>query len=318
MYHHFGVDKYPSTSIRLEQFEQHIQFLEQQGFHILPLMTVLKALQEGESVPDKTVVITMDDAYKSVYTEAYPRLKQRGWPFTVFVSTDYIDKHYSNYMSWDQMREMVQHGASFGNHSRSHEHFVRRHTDENDAAWRQRVRNDITYAQQRLKKELDNVIDVIAYPYGEYSLPLAQEIHTLGFMGMGQHSGAIGPTSDFRFLPRYPMAESFGDPDEFKTKVMSLAMPLQQTPQVDPVITETRPILKLKLDKSVAPLKQLTCYASGQGRIEIQKLNDYEYSVQAKDDLPAGRSRYNCTAPSPQAGRFYWFSQPWIRPGGTD
>jgi biofilm PGA synthesis lipoprotein PgaB len=318
MYHHFGVERYPSTNIRLGQFEQQLQYIADNGFQVLPLMTVLETLQSGKPLPDKTVVITMDDAYKSVYTQAYPRLKKRGWPFTVFVSTDYIDKHYSNYMNWDEMREMQTHGASFGNHSRSHVHLIRRLADEDETQWRQRVSADIRSAQQRLTEELNQVVKVIAYPYGEYNLALADEVKSLGMFGMGQHSGAMGSNSDFRFLPRFPMSEKYGAMDQFRNKIMSLAMPLQQTPDIDPVTTAPRPVLKLQFDKQHARLKNLACYASGQGRIEVQWLNDEEAEVQADSDLPPGRSRYNCTAPSSEAGRFYWFSQPWIRPGSTD
>ena len=101
----------------------------------------------------------------------------------------------------------------------------------------------------------------------------------------------------------------------FKIKVMSLAMPLQQTPQIDPVTAETRPMLTVQLNQ---PLTQLACYASGQGKIDVQWQDDNTFSAQAGSDLPAGRSRYNCTAPSAEPGRFYWFSQLWIRPGGIE
>lgn len=315
MYHHFGEPRHPSTNIRIEQFEQHLQFLEQNGFQVLPLATILKAIQNNQALPNKSVAITMDDAYRSVYSEAYPRLKQRGWPFTVFVSSDYIDKDYSNYMSWPQMREMEQYGASFGNHSRSHDYLIRHHKDETEAAWQQRIHDDIAYAQQRLRDELKKPIDVIAYPYGEYNLAIANIIQQLGLIGMGQHSGAIGPASDFRFLPRFPMNENFGEMDGFKNKIMSLPMPLQLTPQIEPVISEARPMLKVELKQ---PLKQLTCYASGQGKIQTQWLDKKTLTVQANSDLPAGRSRYNCTAPSSEPGRYYWFSQLWIRPGGIE
>ena len=100
MYHHFGESQHPSTNIRIEQFEQHLQFLEKNDFKVLPLDDALQAIQNNKPLAEKIVVITMDDAYRSVYSEAYPRLKQRGWPFTVFVSSDYIDKGYSNYISW--------------------------------------------------------------------------------------------------------------------------------------------------------------------------------------------------------------------------
>jgi len=135
---------------------------------------------------------------------------------------------------------------------------------------------------------------------------------------MGQHSGAMGSNLDFRFLPRFPMSEKYGVMKQFRNKILSLAMPLQQTPVIDPVTAAARPVLKLQFDKQHARLKNLACYASGQGRVEVQWLSDKEVKVQADSDLPPGRSRYNCTAPSDEAGRFYWFSQPWIRPGSTD
>lgn len=312
MYHHFGDDRYPSTNIRIEQFEQHLEFLETNNFQVLALDTVLNALQSNQALPDKTVVITMDDAYLSVYQEAYPRLKQRNWPFTVFVSTDYIDKQFSNYMSWAQMQEMQQHGASFGNHTRSHDYLIKRKKDENKHAWEQRIRDDLNHAQKSLHDELANVIQVVAYPYGEYDLALAQIIESLNLIGMGQHSGAMGATSDFRFLPRFPMNESYGDMKGFKSKVMSLAMPLTKTPEIDPVTTISAPILRLELSSQHPPLKQLNCYASGQGKIELQWHDEHSFTTQANNALPLGRSRYNCTAPSSQAGRYYWFSQPWI------
>ena len=315
MYHHVGEPDHPSTNIRIEQFEQQLHFLEQNGFQVLALDKALKAIKNHRGLPDKSLVITMDDAYRSVYSEAYPRLKQRGWPFTVFVSSDYIDKGYSNYMTWQQMREMEQHGASFGNHSRRHDYLIRRLENETFAAWQKRIRDDINFSQQRLQNELKNVVKIIAYPYGEYNLDITTIIQQLGLIGMGQHSGAIGPASDFRFLPRFPMNEKFAEMSGFKNKVMSLAMPLLQTPQTDPVTSETRPTLKIELKQT---LKQLACYASGQGKIQIQWLNKTSFSVQANNDLPAGRSRYNCTAPSTEAGRYYWFSQLWIRPGGIE
>ena len=312
MYHHFGDDRYPSTNIKLEQFEQHLHFLETNGFQVLALEAVLDALQSNKSLPDKTIVITMDDAYVSVYQEAYPRLKKRNWPFTVFVSTDYIDKRFSNYMTWEQMREMQQHGASFGNHTRSHNYLIKRKHDESEKAWQQRIRDDVNHAQKRLNEELNNVIRVFAYPYGEYDLALVKIIDTLNFIGIGQHSGAMGPTSDFRFLPRFPMNESYGEMTGFKSKVMSLAMPLIKTPEIDPVTTTPAPLLRVELSPKHSPLKQLNCYASDQGKIEIQWIDQYTFTTQASNDLPIGRSRYNCTAPSEQTGRYYWFSQPWI------
>ncbi|MDH5410757.1 MAG: polysaccharide deacetylase family protein, partial [Alphaproteobacteria bacterium] len=94
MYHRFGEDIYPATNVRIEQFEAHITELTKGPYTVLPASEIVAALQSGKELPDRTVGITIDDAYLSVYTEAWPRLKAAGLPFTLFVATDAVDKGY--------------------------------------------------------------------------------------------------------------------------------------------------------------------------------------------------------------------------------
>ena len=63
MYHRFGEDRYPSTNIRIEQFESHLDMLASGGYHIWPLSKIVDHLQQGLDMPDKTIAITIDDAY---------------------------------------------------------------------------------------------------------------------------------------------------------------------------------------------------------------------------------------------------------------
>ncbi len=64
-------------------------------------------------------MITIDDGWKSVYTDAYPILKETGFPFTVFPYTKFITGRGSA-MSHDQIQEMLDNGATLGSHSVSH------------------------------------------------------------------------------------------------------------------------------------------------------------------------------------------------------
>ena len=121
MYHRIGESNFPTTNVRIDQFEAQLQFLQQNNFQVWPLAKIINHLQQNKPLPDRTIALTMDDAYLSIYTQAYPRLKALGWPFTVFVTTDYIDKKLPDFMNWEQMREMEKHGASFGNHSSRHD-----------------------------------------------------------------------------------------------------------------------------------------------------------------------------------------------------
>src|SRR5437762_8991612 len=66
-YHRFGEDDVPTTNIRLAQFEAHLAELKKSKYTVLPLADVIAALREGRALPDRTVAITIDDAYTSAY-----------------------------------------------------------------------------------------------------------------------------------------------------------------------------------------------------------------------------------------------------------
>lgn len=317
MYHHFGEEKHPSTNIRLEQFDAHLGYLQTAGYQILPLEEIVRAIREGKSLPERTAAITVDDAYLSVYTAAYPRLKQRGWPFTVFVATDAVDQRLPAFMTWGQMREMQANGVTFANHSSSHSYLIRLRKGETRRQWRQRVRQDIEQAQSRLWEELRVRPTLFAYPYGEYDRRLAEIVSELGLTAFGQQSGAVGPFSDPRALPRFPMAEQFAAMDQFRLKAASLALPVRDVKPWDPVLKDrTPPTMVVTLAESDADLARLQCFG-GDGAVMEPVWLDKEprrFMVTAAKPLPPGRSRYNCTAPSSRSGRYYWFSHLWIVP----
>lgn len=317
MYHRFGEDRYPSTSVNLEQFDAHLDHLEEAGYQVWPLARITEHLANGRTVPDRTVAITIDDAYRSVYDEAYPRLRERGMPYTVFVAADAVDEGQSSIMSWDQMREMQRNGATFANHSASHDYLVRMNDDESEADYRKRIRADLERGQKRLEDELgkDNIPPVFAYPYGEYNAIVAGIVQDMGYTAFGQHSGAIGAHNDRRALPRFAMAVAYAEIDDFRQKAAAKAMPVTRISPWNPVVDSANPpVMQIELAEGAARLNQLACFVSRQGRVEPYWENQDRqvFSVTPPEALPTGRSRYNCTAPSDEAGRFYWFSQQWI------
>jgi peptidoglycan/xylan/chitin deacetylase (PgdA/CDA1 family) len=128
MYHRFGEDEYPSTSIKLEQFEAHLAELKSGGYTVMALPDIVKALEKGTALPDRTIALTIDDAYLSVYEDAWPRLKKLGLPFTLFVATDPVDQGIQGYMSWSQIRELSKSGVAIGSQTASHLHMATANT----------------------------------------------------------------------------------------------------------------------------------------------------------------------------------------------
>lgn len=315
MYHRFGEARHPSTNVTMEQFAQHLDFLERENFEVWPLPRIVRWLDEGRAVPDKVAAITIDDAYASVHARAFPLLKERGMPFTVFVSTDAVDRGLGDFMSWEQLRELKAAGATIANHSATHDYLVRQKETESDAARLARVRADIERAQRRLQEELGDDINaaprLFAYPYGEYDQVLADMVKAMGYVAFGQHSGALGRHSDTRALPRYPVNERYAAMNDFALKARSLPLPVLSVSPWDPLVKgRVAPELVLELGESDADLGRLACYFEGKPMQLSREGKTLRVSTDA--ELPAGRSRYNCTAPHRDGGRWFWFSQPWI------
>ena len=312
MYHRFGESKYPSTNIKLEQFEAHLEYLKQNGYKVVPLSEIVSNISKGSPIPEKSVAITIDDAYKSVYTQAFPRLKAKGFPFTVFVNTASIDNDSKNYMSWSEMREMKAHQAEFANHSTSHDYLLPK-DNESKEQWQKRLRDEVENAQHRLQEELGDSTNknpkLLSYPFGEYTLESAEFIKSLGYIGITQTSGSLDKYSDHRFLPRFPMAELFGDMEGFVLKLKTLPLPIKEVSSKEPlVVSKNPPILEIELKY---PLENIGCYLSNGEPLIVKHISKTKIEIKAKQRLQSPRDKYTCTA-QVDKGRWYWYSHLWI------
>ncbi len=316
LYHHVAVDTPASTSLSPALFAAQLEYLAGGGHQVRALPAIVDSLRQGRRLPDLTVGLSFDDGYESVYTEAFPRLKARGWPFTVFVCPEAIDHRRGPVLGWDQLREMAAAGATIANHGLRHDHLQWRRDGESDKAWAERVRAELLTAQARIVEEIGTAPPLLAYPYGEYD-PLLQElVAELGWTAFGQQSGALGETADFTLLPRFPMAGPYGALAGFGDKVRSLPLPVVALSPASPLIAQSaaRPVLRVTLDPAAGKDWQLQAFASGQGDAEIIWIDRVAgvFEVRAYKPLQPGRSRYNITASHGESGRYHWFSQTWI------
>ena len=300
MYHRFGETGLPSTNIRIDQLEAHIAELTSGRYTVLPLPEIVAALNENRPLPERTVGISIDDAFASVHAEAWPRLKAAGLPFTLFAATDPLDKGLPDYMSWDQLREMVSGGGvTVGHHSARHGHMPRQSAADNRA--------EIARASARFQEELGAVPELFAYPYGELGLELRDVVAVAGFKAaFGQHSGAAGRTADLHMLPRFPLNEAYGDMGRFRLVVNSLPLPVEDVTPADPLIgaDNNPPFYGFTVLKGVKGLSALNCFAS-QNELTVERLGERRIETRLAQALPPGRSRINCTMPGPE-GRWRW------------
>lgn len=316
MYHRFGEDSLPSTNIRLDQFDRHLEILSSGDYNVVPLDEVIEAFRTGTPLPDRTVAITIDDAYRSVYREGWPRLREAGLPFTVFVNTDAVGGG-PNSMTWDEIRELADAGVDIGAHSAGHGHLP--FMDGGS------IEDDFARMTARFNAELGFVPTIYAYPYGEYSRELAEMVEAAGYQAaFGQHSGVAYAGADLFTLPRFALNERYGEPERFDLIVNALPLPAVDIVPDGMLIAENLgdnnpPLIGFTVTNSTGSLDQLNCFASNGADAEIERLGSDRVEIRLAEPLPPGRSRLNCTLPvENSAERWRWLGLPFLLPGGSE
>lgn len=307
MYHRFGEGDHPSTNTTLEQLDAHIKALNEGDYTVLALPEIVKRLKAGEGFPAKSVGVSIDDAYRSVYTEAWPRFKKAGIPFTLFVATDPVNRGLSRYMTWDMIREIAADPlVTIGSQTATHLHMI--------ASSDQRNIEDLETSNARFREELGFQPNLIAYPYGEFADNVVRIVKDQGFIaGFGQHSGAFGAGTDIYRLPRFAMNESFGDVSRLRTAAGTLPLPVTDAVPADTVVDPgaNPPNVGFTLPDGFPRADQLACFSNHEGKLKIERLGP-RVEVRMTQKLPQGRTRLNCTVPASGeglGGRWLWFGQ---------
>ena len=303
MYHRFGETKYPTTNIRLEQFDAHLERLQSGDFTVWPLPRIVEYLQTGQPLPDRTVAITIDDAYLSVYEEAWPRLKALNMPFTVFVATQPIDANRYGYMSWDQIRELQAGGVTIGSQTRTHPHMHKISIE--------RSKSEIAESNARFIAELGMRPDLFAYPYGEYDMAVIEAVKQAGFTAaFGQNSGIAHGYNGFFELPRFAMNEQYGTLSRLDLAINGLPLKVDQITPEDVILDQNPPIYGFTLAPDMDKRKQLRCFNSIYGKLDVTIMGR-SAEIRLPGPLTGKRARINCTMPG-YDGRWRWFGRQFL------
>ncbi len=300
MYHRFEENKYPSTNIKINDFLQHLEIIENNNMLFVNPKNFENELRNNKN--KRKILLTIDDGFSSFYENAWPILKQKKIPFILFVSTREVGAF--NYMSWEQIREIEKEDfVEIGNHSHTHEYLV----DEN----KQIIISDIKKSISIFEKELGKNSDFFSYPFGEYSLEFKNIIKSLGFKyAFGQHSGVMDETKDFFELPRFPINEKYGEIKRFNSLTKTLPFKYKQIIPYEKYLVQSKnpPKVKISFYENIDNLKSLNCY-SNEGnkwrKSDIKFENDSTLNININEKFLGERGRINCSLRD-QSGFWRW------------
>ena len=163
-----------SLAIDPEDFDWQMKYLVDHGYHTISPDELYAFLEGKGTLPDRPVLITFDDGYVDNYTNAYPILKKYNLKATIFIVTGFVSER-KGYLTWDQLREMEQHGITAQSHTVTHAPLPEL-SDE-------RIREELIVSKQQAEAELGHPIEFIAYPTG---------VHDLHIVGIAKEAGYKG------------------------------------------------------------------------------------------------------------------------------
>ena len=207
--------KMKALTIPVAQFEKEMQAVKDGGFSVIGMQDFLAWRRGEKNIPHKSCVITIDDGWISGYTNAWPILKQHGYPFTMFIYVNYVGSGGKS-LSWAQLAEMRDAGVDIQCHTYSHSNLrapgtgVDRHTADlvrKDLAalgpdgW---LRKEIIDSKKVLEQQLGIRVNAIAYPFGIYSAKVRALVKEAGYeAGFTVYGQRLSRSSPFDELGRY-------------------------------------------------------------------------------------------------------------------
>jgi len=298
MYHRFNENKYPSTNIQMDIFEKQMEIIKEQDYEFYDPKNFVKEFEKIKE--NKKILITIDDAFKSFYTEAWPFLKEKKIPFILFVSTEPIGKY--GYMNWDEIKEIDNSDFGYiGHHSHTHEYLI----DMSDKEFE----NDIETATKIFKDQLGYVPNIFSYPFGEYSLYMKKYISKNFKIAFGQHSGIIDVNKDKFELPRFPINEKYGELKRFKSIINYMPLEFKTLIPEEKMINQNNnpPKLSIEFFDKQKNIDKITCYSNDGGNWKKSNLKIEQNTLILNFDekfLPR-RGRINCSLND--NGKWRWF-----------
>ena len=186
MYHHFDPECQNGVTAAPAVFEQQMILLKNQGYTSITTQDLI-AISKGEkTMPEKPIMITLDDAYESNYQYVYPVLKKLNMKATIFVITSFIEHPEVDTisipkMTWARMKERSDSGlVAFQSHTNNLHYSAGgngaintrikiNRVFETTEQYEERIYNDLVQSKQILEEKLGKSVSSFAYLGGFYS-----------------------------------------------------------------------------------------------------------------------------------------------------
>lgn len=156
-----------------ENFDENVKTLLDVGYTFITLEDLYRYNKGQIGLPEKVIIITMDDGQIGCYTDAFPVLKKYQVPATIFIVNKLVGTE--DYFTWEQAKEMYDSGLV-----KIHCHGY--HHSEYSSVGKEKLISDYTKSHQEIEQYMgEKVQKIMAYPAGKSSADTIRWLKEIGF-----------------------------------------------------------------------------------------------------------------------------------------
>ncbi|MDD5668730.1 MAG: polysaccharide deacetylase family protein [Candidatus Omnitrophica bacterium] len=193
-------------SIQKDVFERQMKFLKENRFTVISLDELAGLIKMGKKIPPKTVAITFDDGAKDNYLNAFPILKKYGFPATIFLVYNEVDRSDNSRLSWNNIEEMQGSGLiTFGSHTFSHKILK-------DISSEEELQHEIRDSKNAFEQRLGREVSLFSYPNGRFNLHIRNIVESAGYKAaVAVKTGRNHSARDVYLIKRLRVSPSSGN-----------------------------------------------------------------------------------------------------------
>lgn len=181
-YHRFGPEAVDSMMIKNSAFSEQMEWLKAHGYSVISLDMAMGYVNgKVKKIPAKSVVITVDDGHKSVYSDMAPMVKKYKIPVTLFIYPSAISN--AKYaMNWEQLRELETTKLfRVESHTYWHPNFKKEKKKLSSEEYAVFVDKQLGGAKKKLEERMGHEIKYLAWVFGIYDDGLLVDAKKMGY-----------------------------------------------------------------------------------------------------------------------------------------
>jgi len=212
-YHQFGEHVSSTLTVSTATLEAQLRSIVDGGFTAVSAhQLVEQRLGLGPTVPDRSVVLTIDDGYKSIYSVFFPLAVKYRMRATIFIYPSAISL-LPFALTWEEISEMKASGLiDVQSHSYTHPNLPLEEHVLPGPAFDQFIRRELVLSRQVIEAHVAGSCDLLAWPYGLYDAELKEDARRAGYIAaFGTGRRPASQNDDLMALPRYIITEHIRD-----------------------------------------------------------------------------------------------------------